>query len=135
MNHTLPENVADSPCNCEPSSSLEFLDTSCSLKNGKIIVDLYRKPTDRNQYLLTSSCHPAHVTSNIPFSLAYRIVRICSEPITRDMRLQELRQLLLSRDYKAGIIDAAILRAKAIPRSEAIMKVIKKVTKHHVLFW
>ena len=26
------------------------------LLNDKIIVDLYRKPTDRNQYLLTSSC-------------------------------------------------------------------------------
>ena len=125
MSHTTPENLNETPCSCVPSSSLAFLDTSCSLKNGKIIVDLYRKPTDRNQYLLTSSCHPAHVTSNIPYSLAYRIVRICSEPAARDQRLLELRQLLLARDYKAGIVDAAIARAKTIPRSEAIKKVAK----------
>ena len=86
-------------------------------------MDLYRKPTDRNQYLLTSSCHPAHVTKNIPFSLAYRIVRICSEPETRDLRLSELRKLLLARDYKTGIVNRAIQKAKTIPRQEALKKV------------
>ena len=64
------------------------------------MTDLYRKPTDRNRYLLTSSCHPAHVTNNIPFSLALRIVRICSDKVSRDTRLEELNKLLLSRNYK-----------------------------------
>ena len=137
MNHTMPENLEteETLCACEHSTSLAFLDTSCSLKNGKIIVDLYRKPTDRNQYLLTSSCHPAHVTSNIPFSLAYRIVRICTEPITRDMRLEELKTLLLARSYKPGIINVAINRAKAIPRTEALKKVVQnnKQSKRPIL--
>ena len=105
---------------CCTGDSLPFLDTSCSIKDRKVIVDLYRKPTDRNQYLLPSSCHPAHVTNNIPFSLAYRIVRICSEPDTRDQRLDELRQLLLDRNYKINIINSAINRAKLIPRMKAI---------------
>ena len=106
MNHTTPsaptsENPATPPpCACCTGNSLPFLDTSCSIRDGKIIVDLHRKPTDRNQYLLPSSCHPAHVTKNIPFSLAYRIVRICSEQETRDKRLEELKQLLLDRGYK-----------------------------------
>ena len=123
----MPESfdVGEDMCACESSSSLAFLDTSCSLKNGKIIVDLYRKPTDRNQYLLTSSCHPAHVTKNIPFSLAYRIIRICSEPTTRDLRLEELKDLLLARDYKPGIVTAAINRAKNISRIDALRKVVK----------
>ena len=86
-------------------------------------MDLYRKPTDQNQYLLPSSCHPAHIINNIPFSLAYRIVRICSEPDTRDQRLDELRQLLLDRNYKNNIINSAIKRAKLIPRKKAIEKV------------
>ena len=104
------------------SSSLAFLDTSCQISDGKIIVDLYKKPTDRNQYLLTSSCHPSHVTSNIPFSLALRIVRICSLTEDRDRRLAELKNMLLDRDYRPGIIDAAIDKAKSIPRSEALKK-------------
>ena len=60
-------------------------------KNGKIITDLYRKPTDKDQYLLTSSCHPIDCFKSSPFSLTMRIVRICSETQARDNRLQELK--------------------------------------------
>ena len=81
MNHTKKEN--ENICECPPCDSIPFLDTSTNVKENKIVLDLYKKPTDRCQYLLTSSCHPAHVTQNIPFSLAYRIVRICSEPESR----------------------------------------------------
>ena len=62
-------------CDCLPKESISFLDTSCKLKNGKIEVDLFRKESARNQYLLPSSVHPGTVTKNIPFSLALRMVR------------------------------------------------------------
>ena len=116
MNHTFPNNPPSvenpaPPCQCPPTQMLAFLDTACSIISSQITTDLYKKPTDRNQYLMTSSCHPAHVTNNIPFSLALRIVRICSNESNRDIRLDELNQLLLSRNYKPGIIRTAIERA------------------------
>ena len=140
MNHTTPSPSSDNPapqptCKCCTGSSLPFLDTACSISENKIVVDLYRKPTDRNQYLLPSSCHPAHITKNIPFSLAYRIVRICSEPNTRDKRLDELREFLLERKYKKNIINSAISRAKEIPRKEALKRVnIDKSEKRRPVF-
>ena len=85
-------------CTCNRTESIAFLDTSCSIKNGKIEIDLFRKETDRNQYLLTSSCHPIGCTKNIPYSLGLRIVRICTNPVTRDARLKELKDLLLERN-------------------------------------
>ena len=88
--------------------------------------DLYKKTTDRNQYLLTSSCHPALVTKKIPFSLALRIVRICSNSETRDNRHGELKQLLVSRGYRAGVVDNAIEKARTVPRQEALKKVEKE---------
>ena len=97
--------------------------------NNRIVVDLYKKPTDRCQYLLTSSCHPPHITENIPYSLAYRIVRICSEEETRDKRLAELKNMLLSRDYKTKLIDNAIEKAKGTPRSKALERVEKTKTE------
>ena len=39
--------------------------------------------------------------------------------------MKELRDLLLARDYKPGLVNAAILKAKEISRSEAIKKVPK----------
>ena len=74
-------------CSCPEKSDISFLDTLLSLKEDKIIVDLYKKPTDRNLYLLPTSCHPPQMITNIPYSLALRIVRICSESDTRDKRL------------------------------------------------
>ena len=132
MTHTKPD--ATSSCDCPTLTSLPFLDTSCYIENNKIITDLYKKETDRNQYLLTSSCHPAHVTDNIPFSLALRIVRICTKSSDREKRFSELKTMLLARNYKNKIIDAAIERARNIPRAEALKKVVKKSNKNKTVF-
>ena len=83
-------------------------------------------------YLLTSSANPTHVTSNIPYSL--RITRICSKTETRDLRHSELRQLLLERDYKPKIVDSAIMKAKQIPRKEALERVVKNKTSSRPVF-
>ena len=125
--HTTPNNAPHS-CDCPPAKSIPFLDTSCSVSGNNIKTTLYKKPTDRNQYLLPSSCHPAHVTENIPFSLALRIVRICSDIEDREHNFQKLKQMLLERNYKPKIIDAAINKARLIKREEALKKVVKTRT-------
>ena len=124
---------SDTSCDCEASNSIPFLDTSLSIVNGKINSDLYRKPSDRNKYLLPSSSHPPHTTKNIPFSLALRIIRICSDPEQRDKRLSELSEMLLSRDYPNSLINSSINQARQIPREEALKKVIRnKQTKRPI---
>ena len=121
-------------CGGEATQNLAFLDTQCKVENGKIVTDLYRKETDRNQYLLPSSCHPPHVTENIPFSLALRIVRICTHPEDREKRFSELKSLLISRDYKPRSIDAALEKARLIPRKEALKKVTKSSDQKRPVF-
>ena len=130
--HTTIPSDEQPNCPCEKVTSLPFLDTSLSILDGRVIIDLYKKPTDRNQYLLTSSCHPAHVTNNIPYSLALRIVRICSNMETRDLRLEELKGLLLSRGYKAGVINEAVEKARKIPREDALKRVENNSTQRPV---
>ena len=110
------------PCECPKKPSISFLDTSLIVKEEKIYCDLYKKSADRNQYLLPSNCHPSHCHQNIPFSLALRIIRICSKETERDLRLSELKEMLIARDYKKGLINAAIEKALKIPKCEAIKK-------------
>ena len=50
-------------------------------------------------YLLSNSCHVASVSQK--------------------------KELLLAREYKSGVIDSAIKRAKEIPREKALERVIK----------
>ena len=109
-----------------------FLDTCVSIKDGKFFTDLYRKPSDRCQYLLPSSCHPSHVTQNIPYNLCYRLLRICSNNETLERRLAELKELLVSRSYRPKSIDDAINKVMKIPREEALKKVERKENERPV---
>ena len=97
MTHTTPKtlNENEKGCSCERIEAIPFLDTLCEIKEGIITTDLYRKPSDRNQYLLPSSCHPIECTNSIPFSLCMRINRTCSENIARENRFRELKEMLL----------------------------------------
>ena len=121
MSHTSIEGESpENKCDCEPISSIPFLDTECSIKNGKIETALYRKPTDRNQYLLPTSCHPKQTTTSIPYSLATRIVRICSDKDTRDKELENLKILLKERQYNTDSVNRSIEKAKRVPRAQLL---------------
>ena len=119
---------------CPKVEAVPFLDTLCRVKEGKISTDLYRKPSDRNQYLLPDSCHPSECTTSIPYSLCTRIIRVCSEISERDERLQELKEMLIERKYTPGIIDAAIARAKAVPREQALKCVLRQKHTNRPVF-
>jgi hypothetical protein len=49
------------------------------IRNGKIKTSLHTKKTDLHQYLSYDSCHPSHVTKNLPYGLFLRIRKICSD--------------------------------------------------------
>ena len=108
QHNTLPGD--ESPeCGCPALSRIPFLDCEVRLEQGKLITDLYRKKTDRNQYLMTSSCHPNHCFTSIPKSLALRYVRICSLlEEDREKWFAELKDLLVARGYKPKMVDSAI---------------------------
>ena len=133
MTHTTPKST-QSECHCDNIQAIPFLDTSCEIKQGNIETDLYRKPTDKNQYLLISSCHPPEVTSSIPFSLCMRINRICSEPEARDNIFHELKEILIARCYPQGIINSAIQKARSIPKEEALKQVTRRKSNTRSVF-
>jgi peptide-methionine (R)-S-oxide reductase len=110
------------------NKSTVFLDTMVSIKDNKIVTDLYRKETDKVQYLLPDSNHPSHIFKNIPFLLALRLIRICSSRTDLIKRLEELKVMLFSRKYNKKVINDAIKRALEIDRLEALKKVERKPT-------
>ena len=69
---------------------------------------------------MPSSCHHLACVSNIPYSLALQIVRICSKPALKEQRFSELKTLLLQQDYKISMINSAINKARKVTRSEAL---------------
>jgi hypothetical protein len=113
--------------------STTYLDMTIKLKNGKVVTDFYRKPTDKIQYLLPSSCHPSHTFKSIPYSLAIRLVRICSTKQILQQRLGELKTMLLSRKYNKNVVNAAIEKAWSLDRNQMLKKREKKQNDRVVL--
>ena len=134
MTHTTPQAKETEPCTCKTQEAVPFLDTLCTIKEGLIVTDLYKKPTDKNQYLLTSSCHPAECVENVPYSLALRITRICSEPSSREIRFAELSEMLNDREYTPMMVEAAIAKARAVPREVALREVSRQPSTPRPVF-
>lgn len=108
-------------------SRISFLDTSSSLSaNGELSTDLYSKPTDTNQYLLPSSCHPPHVTKSIPYSQALRLRRICSTDDSFKRRLGKLKGHLRRRGYRNNNIKKNFQKAQQTSRSTLLQYKEKK---------
>ena len=87
------------------TKSVNFLDLRVWVEeDGTIQTELYIKPNTKNNYLLASSSHPGHIIKNIPYSLAHRLVRNCSQRESLEIRLKELKEMLLSRGYRIKVI-------------------------------
>ena len=97
------------------ATSISFLDVKVSLSEFEFVVetDLYTKPTDKNQDLLQSSCHPLHTKRAIPFSLALRLQRICSSDESFTLRANKLIQYLNNRGYNLSFLRKEIQRVHA----------------------
>ena len=79
---------------------INFLDVVIKIKKGKIITDLYCKPTDDHQYLHYDSCDADHIKRSIIFSQTLRL-KICSEK--NDLKRMTLNTL------KYGFVKGDIL--------------------------
>ena len=93
-----------------------FLDVNFSINNGELSTDLYTKPTDKQQYLLHSSCHPLHTKRAIPSSLALWLRRMCSTNEAFTLRTNGLIIYLNKRGYKRHFLHQEIRRVHNITR-------------------
>ena len=63
-----------------------------------------------------------------------RIVRICVEHEARERSFEELKDMLIDREYTKGIIEAAINKARAIPREQALKCMLRQDTSRRPVF-
>ena len=90
--------------------STSVLDIHSTVRDHKITTEIYRKPTDIQQYVDCRSCHPTHTKSNIPFNLARRICTIVEDNNLRHKRLTELKLNLTKRGYPKSLTQNCIAR-------------------------
>ena len=98
--------------------------------DGTVCFDVYYKETNAHDYLAFDSHHPNHTKTNIPYTLAKRIVVISSKEAWVERNLRDLRQFLLDRKYPEDIVEKGIhnaqLQGPAPPSSST--KVVPLIT-------
>jgi hypothetical protein len=102
------------------TSEIPFLDVMVKMSGSQLQTDLYSKPTDKHTYLLPTSCHPRHCSRNIPYSLALRLRRICSDEDTFNEQAKNLTQQLKNRGYKGNLISDQISKAASVHREDSL---------------
>ena len=73
------------------------------IKEGRVITDLYCKPTDSHQYLYYYLCHADHIKRSIIFSQALRLKR-CSEKNDLNVGVEDLKIWFRKRGYPDYLI-------------------------------
>ena len=99
---------------------VEFLDLKIMIGNGKLLTDLYIKPTNLQLYLDYRSNHPEPCKNAIVYCQALRIVERCSLPELAVPHLEQLKSKFLERNYPENIVDMQIEKAKGKDRKQLI---------------
>ena len=116
------------------TKTVNFLDMTIFIDDhGFIQTTLFTKPGKLCQYLLPTSCHPGHITKNIPYSLAYRLLRIESvkENLTKNLTI--LKMDLLSRNYSLRSIQEAFEKVNQLDRINTLSKKCQQVSNRITL--
>ena len=112
-------------------TQLPFLDVMINKETKKVFMDIYSKPTNSKRYVSFKSNHPKYCLKNIPFSLARRICAIAEKDSIKEIKLKELKILLLEQHYPERIIKAGINKSLKILQNE--LKNVKEQEKKKIL--
>jgi len=99
---------------------IEFLDTISTIREGRIITDLYRKPTDKHMYVHIKSSHPTHVKKSIPYGQAIRIKRICTKEEDYQKNKAILKRQLRKRGYNGSFIANQFSKVDSLNRENLL---------------
>ncbi len=101
---------------------LVVLDIAVEISNQGLRLSNYQKPTDKRTLLSANSSHPTHIKKSIPYSVALRMRRLCSEETDFHQALIDQAWVLLGRGYTEEWIVDGFSRAVEKTREEALQK-------------
>ena len=113
-------------------NSIPFLGLKVKLMDGKLETDLYRKPTDRHQYLHYLSFHPEHTKHSVVyFTQTLHVNRLCS--LEKDFNYHKLnmKEWFIKRGYPESVIDKEMNKICFSEQGQKSKKKLKR--EYHLL--
>lgn len=104
-------------------SSISFLDVNVSRSTGPVLqTSVFRKPTDRNNFLHSKSYHPPSMKKSLPYSQFLRMRRICSTADDFESQAKIIYERFLSKGYDRENLDSCLDRARNMERESLLEK-------------
>ena len=101
--------------------SVNFLDTTVTLKNQALNTDLYTKKTDTNNYLRYDSAHHPGCKKSLPYSQFLRIKRICQDQERFLIHAEKMAKIFREKGYPEALITEALEKASAKDRNQLLL--------------
>jgi len=101
-------------------SEIPFLDTLIYVKNNRIKTKLYKKATNKKQYLSYNCEYPAHMKKSIPYAQALQYRRIIQDDDILDQELINLQENFKNKGYPPGTTNEQIIKARNLKRLNTI---------------
>lgn len=113
-------------------TKISFLDVMIIKEGDMLRTEVYHKETDKNNALQYTSFHPPNLLCNLPYSQVLRAKRICSESEAFERNVEQLHKRYQDRGYPKEVVNAAVNRARGIPRQTLLEYSVKKDKSRHV---
>ena len=121
---TKPDNFIKYLNQCHPTikfsayiseTSVDFLDTTTiRLEDCTLITDIHSKSTDLHNYLHFKSCHPPHMTKNLPYSQFLQLKCICNREEDFIRHSEQMIKHFTRRSYPLHILTNAYHKIKLL---------------------
>lgn len=98
-------------------SKIHFLDLVIERKDQRFIFSTYFKPTDRNGYIPTDSCHHKSWLRSVPKSQFLRLCRNCTDIDTFKAQATVLRERFIEKRYNHIEVDQDLTNVLGTDRS------------------
>ena len=113
---------------------IEFLNTLIYKdKNNNIQTNLYKKPTDRQNYIHSKSAHPFSLKKSIAYSQALRLKRICSTTGEYEKHTENLKKQQIKKGYPETMVNEEIQKATNQDRTGLLNKEKTETGNHLTL--
>ena len=100
--------------------SVNFLDVTVDLSDGKIKTSVYSKPTDSHLYLNRKSFHPTHVIKNLPNGQFIRVRRICSDIADFESHADSMKRQFQLRGYDEKHLSKTVDSVRKMKREDLL---------------
>ena len=84
----------------ERSKSVDYMDLTLTIEQGKIHTTLYEKKNNHHLYIPPKSCHPPGLLPGMVHGMIHRVFRLCSDVADRRRRITDFFWHLQRRGYE-----------------------------------